>query len=642
MSGPALQVAVLPSVTINYVTYTAKRANAPITISYTNGATAGAEVVSVSGFNITVQIEEGASTNAQIKAAILASKTQLNGNDANDLVSIAITAGHTTDTNTTFNQAALRGGAADTKASYQLPNFLIQATAAGTAPGNSITFHLTAGAVAGSEVVSVSTDAITVQIADGVSTVQQLATAVAASGPAAALIKILNQSSPTGGNAGTLATTYGPGVVLSSNPYVSDSNRVFVAEAPVASPVALAGGVDAAPASLTLQGLTVTSITNDPTQNGLTVSLSTGGTAGSEVVTVDALGNVNVQIEAGVSTDSQIRDALNAVTAFTDLYTASCVSSGFALVAASAITNVGSSVINGDVDVYPGTSVTGFPPGIVNGAINIANTAAQNAIGAAQATFTANQASALGSSTVIASDLGGQTLTPGNYTFASGAATLAGSGPATLTFNGAGTYIIYTASTLDVGAGGAATVALTNGATAANIFWTVNSSATLQDAGTVFNGNVFCTSDCTFSTGGTYNGQMAALTGTMALAGTGQDINGAAGIVPNTVNDQVMSGEVAASIPPDNINESNDGNSYFCNSATTATTTSFVAFPFGFFSREIQIFGDDASKTLSYSFDGTTVAGTLLVSSSLKLDCQEPGIWLKSSSAGATYRLIAL
>ena len=100
MSGPAIQVQVLPSVTINYMTFTAKRMNAPITISYSNGAVAGAEVVSVSGQNINVQIQEGVSTNAQIKAAILASKVLIDGNDVNSLVSVAIAGGHTADTNT--------------------------------------------------------------------------------------------------------------------------------------------------------------------------------------------------------------------------------------------------------------------------------------------------------------------------------------------------------------------------------------------------------------------------------------------------------------------------------------------------------------------------------------------------------------
>jgi phospholipase A1 len=42
--------------------------------------------------------------------------------------------------------------------------------------------------------------------------------------------------------------------------------------------------------------------------------------------------------------------------------------------ATSAITSTGNSVINGDVSLNPGTSMTGFPPAVVNGAIHINDT----------------------------------------------------------------------------------------------------------------------------------------------------------------------------------------------------------------------------------------------------------------------------
>src|ERR1700687_4648939 len=52
----------------------------------------------------------------------------------------------------------------------------------------------------------------------------------------------------------------------------------------------------------------------------------------------------------------------------------------FAILASSAVTNTGSSVINGDVGVSPGTSITGFPPGvIVAGSKHSADAAAANA-----------------------------------------------------------------------------------------------------------------------------------------------------------------------------------------------------------------------------------------------------------------------
>jgi hypothetical protein len=40
------------------------------------------------------------------------------------------------------------------------------------------------------------------------------------------------------------------------------------------------------------------------------------------------------------------------------------------VVAGSAVTNTGSSTLSGNLDLYPGTAVTGFPPGVVGGTQN--------------------------------------------------------------------------------------------------------------------------------------------------------------------------------------------------------------------------------------------------------------------------------
>lgn len=51
----------------------------------------------------------------------------------------------------------------------------------------------------------------------------------------------------------------------------------------------------------------------------------------------------------------------------------------YAILAGSTITNTGNSDIIGDVGLSPGTDVTGFPPGEIFGALNIANGAAGTA-----------------------------------------------------------------------------------------------------------------------------------------------------------------------------------------------------------------------------------------------------------------------
>ena len=48
----------------------------------------------------------------------------------------------------------------------------------------------------------------------------------------------------------------------------------------------------------------------------------------------------------------------------------------FAILAGSGVTNTGGTVINGDLGLSPGTSVGGFPPGILNGMLHINDAAA--------------------------------------------------------------------------------------------------------------------------------------------------------------------------------------------------------------------------------------------------------------------------
>jgi hypothetical protein len=191
-------------------------------------------------------------------------------------------------------------------------------------------------------------------------------------------------------------------------------------------------------------------------------------------------------------------------------------SSNFVILGASTVTNTGSSVLNGNLGLYPGTSVTGFPPGVVNGVEHITDAAAAQAQIDARAAYTALSTM---SSTAIASTLDGQTLTPGVYSEASGTFNLAASGNGTLTLNGAGTYIFIASSTLVTGAGGIPTIALTGGATAANVFWAVGSSATINSgsAGT-FVGTVIAQASVTDTMGGIVNGRLMALTAAVTLS----------------------------------------------------------------------------------------------------------------------------
>jgi hypothetical protein len=191
-------------------------------------------------------------------------------------------------------------------------------------------------------------------------------------------------------------------------------------------------------------------------------------------------------------------------------------SATYGILGASTVTNSGSTVVNGNLGLYPGTSVTGFPPGTVTGTQNIANAAANQAQIDATAGYTYGQAQ---SATAIPAILDGQTLTPGVYTEASGSFNLATSGTGTLTLNGAGVYIFKCASTLTTGAGGVPIINLTNGALAENVYWIVTSSATINSGSIgTFQGTIIANVSVTDTLGGTVNGRLMALTGAVVLS----------------------------------------------------------------------------------------------------------------------------
>jgi hypothetical protein len=197
--------------------------------------------------------------------------------------------------------------------------------------------------------------------------------------------------------------------------------------------------------------------------------------------------------------------------------------SGFGVLAGSGITNTGATVVNGDIGSYPTATETGFPPGVVNGNNHGGDSTTQAAKTALTAQY--NAAQALPGAVTIATDLNGQTLTPGVYSSLSG--TFSNSG--TVTFNGAGNYTFQMATTLVTST--SSKMLLTNGATAANITWAVGSSATLGVTSTLV-GSVLALTSITADTGAVVNGRLLAQNGAVTLAG-------------NTVTVPVVPGGVA-------------------------------------------------------------------------------------------------
>jgi hypothetical protein len=314
----------MPSVTISsYLTFTSKRLDQIPTITFTNGAIAGFEVVTVTGHsNISVKIQSGITTMLQVKTAVEAQISTV-GFSASDLVSVSITTGHNSDVVQTVVNAALSGAiTANTKAFAVIGPILYTAVASGSG-GNAISVAYTDGVIP--EVVSVVSNAISVAVADAESAFKTFI-----EGPAAQPnIQKFARPGIDYSTSGSVITKVKASVPASA--LVDVAYAVVGTPAPVYADAAetarfLTGGTDASPATLTVEGLTITSITNDATQNGAILTFTTGATAGSEVVTVVG-NNVSVQIENGVSTVTQVRTALNLAAPFTAKYTASGTSS---------------------------------------------------------------------------------------------------------------------------------------------------------------------------------------------------------------------------------------------------------------------------------------------------------------------------
>ena len=203
--------------------------------------------------------------------------------------------------------------------------------------------------------------------------------------------------------------------------------------------------------------------------------------------------------------------------------------STFGIMATAAVTAASASVINGDVSLEPGTSITGFPPAIVNGAVHVNDTVSHQARNDLLASY--NYAKGLACTTSVGTtDLGGLYVYPTGIppgVYCSGSTMLVG---AHLVLDAGGNanavWVFQIGSSLTVNAD----VTLTGGAQAKNVFWVPTQDATISiSTGTkTFNGTLVTGRNATSSGGATINGRILAgaiTAGTIALNGTPSTVN---------------------------------------------------------------------------------------------------------------------
>lgn len=228
-------------------------------------------------------------------------------------------------------------------------------------------------------------------------------------------------------------------------------------------------------------------------------------------------------------------DAYAANTAVVNLSSAS----NFAVMAGTSITNVGSTIITGDIATSPGTTLTGFPQGTVFGNQQLGGAIAAQAqtdLGTAYADIASRSSTA-----TVNGDLGGITLAPGFYRSIS---SIGINGNVTLDAQGDpnAIFVIQSVDTLNITAG--SKVLLTGSAQACNVFWQSGSGVTVGTNASVA-GSFIATNNISLANGALLSGRLLSQNGNVSLdtnlvsvpVCTPQPTTGSLRVITNVIND---------------------------------------------------------------------------------------------------------
>ncbi|PPF80302.1 DUF3494 domain-containing protein [Subtercola sp. Z020] len=183
----------------------------------------------------------------------------------------------------------------------------------------------------------------------------------------------------------------------------------------------------------------------------------------------------------------------------------------YAVLSGQTVTNTDGTVLGRDLGLSPGSAITGFPPGIVNGETHLGDATALKA--QADLAIAYDDAAGRAPTASVSDDLVGRTFVGGVYKSTS---TLALSG--TVTLDGQGNpnsvFIFQVASSLNTAT--ASRVNLTNGARSCNVFWQVGASAVLG-TNSNFVGTIMALTSISVETGTDVAGRALARNGSVTL-----------------------------------------------------------------------------------------------------------------------------
>ena len=226
-----------------------------------------------------------------------------------------------------------------------------------------------------------------------------------------------------------------------------------------------------------------------------------------------AEGNLDGEVSTDLDAKTPPKDAKTLPDGAPVTYVSLGTAGSFVVLSGQTVTNTGFTIINGNVGLSPGTSITGFPPGVVNGVVHISDAVASQAKQDLNAAY-ADASKRSGAPVALSGDLGGMTLTPGLYVSATSIELTSGD----LTLDALGdedAIWVFQIGTTFVSMVDRKVVLIGN-ARHDNVFWNTGSSATIGVNSTMV-GNFLTQTSITVQTGATMEGRFLTQVGSVTF-----------------------------------------------------------------------------------------------------------------------------